>query len=279
MARRSDREILEEANRQLERQARALAEANASLEQEVTLRAQVEIDLLRSNRELEEFAYVAAHDLTAPLRQVFTFLDLLTRDCSTALDDQAQDYIAMASRSARHMKVLIDDLLQLARVDAEKQPATSVDLNLVLDQVLASLEPTIRETQATVTREALPTVKGIEGQMVQVFHNLIESGLKYRAERPPQIHISATHRDGRWVFCVRDNGIGIDPKCTEDVFKIFCRLHSGDEYPGTGIGLALCRRIIERHRGKIWVENTKPRTGSTFCFSLPNSPRTNRVVA
>ena len=286
MARRSAREAMERATCQLAEHAAALVEANARLEQSnaeleqaVRRRAQAELDLLRSNRELEEFAYVAAHDLTAPLRHVASFLELLERNYGHTLDEKAKDYIATASRSAKHMQALIGDLLTLARLDSQKQSPGIVDCNGVFDQVLALLEPAITEMQATVTRDAMPSVLGVERQLVQVLENLIGNALKYRSEQAPHIHVSAIQRDGEWVLCVRDNGIGIDPKHSGEIFKIFRRLHSTDEYPGTGIGLALCQRIIERHEGRIWLENAQPGAGSTFCFSLPNGTPTDDLAA
>lgn len=286
MARRSAREALENANHELEEQASVLEQANlqlersnADLEHEVGLRERAEVNLLRSNRELEEFAYVAAHDLTAPLRHVVTFLDLLQRDYGQTLDEQAKDYVAMASHSAKHVQALIGDLLTLARLDSERQPLAAVDCNAVVDRAVALLEPAIKEAGATVTHEPLPIVMGVEGQLLQVVQNLISNALKYRTEQPPSIHMSAIQRNGQWQLCVQDNGIGIDPHHADDVFKIFRRLHSDDEYPGTGIGLALCQRIVERHGGRIWLENSQPGAGSKFCFSLPNTTTPNNHVA
>lgn len=286
MTRKSARAALERANGQLESQAEALgaaneqlAQSNTELAKEVKHREQAEITLLRSNRELEEFAYVASHDLQAPLRHVISYLKLIELECSQRLDEKPKEYIAEATRSAKHMQALIQDLLTLARLDSRKQPAKLVDCNVVFKFVLDLLDPLIKESLAEITHDPLPTVTGVESQLLQVLQNLVGNALKYRNERPPAVHVSASSRDGMWVFCVRDNGIGIDPKHVEDVFKLFRRLHSGNEFPGTGIGLALCQRIVERHGGRIWIEKSSPGAGSTFCFSLPESSPNNNVAA
>jgi len=184
---------------------------NAALEQEVVLRTRAELNLLRSNRDLEEYVYAAAHDLTAPLRRVVAFLSLLEREYDGTLDKKAKDYIVAASRSAGQMQDLIDDLLTLARVDSNREPLAPVDCNVVFDRAVALLEHAIVEASATVTRDSLPTVMGVEGQLVQVLQNLIDNALKYRSKQSPRIHVTATKLDGQWEMCVTDNGIGLDP--------------------------------------------------------------------
>jgi signal transduction histidine kinase len=239
----------------------SIVEANRKLEQTVK-------DLERTNVELEQFAYVASHDLQEPLRMITGYTNLLSRRYKGKLDASADEFIDFAVDGAHRMRVLINDLLTYSRVGSQgKQPAPT-DCERVLRQVLAGLELAIRESAARVTHDPLPIVKGDEVQIGQLFQNLIGNALKYRNGGEPAIHIGCRRRAGDWMFLVRDNGIGIDPRFTEKIFAIFQRLHNREQYSGTGIGLALCKRIVERHGGKIWVES-EPGKGSTFFFTLP----------
>jgi len=225
-------------------------------------------DLARSNAELEQFAYVASHDLQEPLRMVASYTQLLARRYHDKLDQDANDFIAYAVDGANRMQRLINDLLAFSRVGTRGKPFEPTDCNTVLKDVLDNLQMSIEETQATVTYDELPTVMADESQLSQLFQNLIVNSIKFRSEQAPAIHISTQRLENEWQFSVRDNGIGIPPEFFERIFVIFQRLHARDDYPGTGIGLAVCKRIVERHGGRIWVAST-PGQGSTFSFTLP----------
>lgn len=229
-------------------------------------------DLKRSNEDLEQFAYLASHDLQEPLRMVASYLQLLERRYRERLGGDAGEFIDYAVEGATRMKSLIRDLLEYSRVGTSDRPFEAVDSDRVLDEALSNLEVAIKENDAEITREALPTVSADAKQIVQLFQNLVVNAIKFRSAEKPRIHIAARRRGGEWVFSVRDNGIGIDPKFADRVFIIFQRLHGRDEYPGTGIGLALCRKIVERHGGRIWVESA-PGAGATFFFTLPAAKR------
>ncbi len=225
-------------------------------------------ELKRSNTELEQFAYVASHDLQEPLRMVSSFTQLLEKQYKDKLDETALEYINFAVDGAQRMQVLIKDLLTYSRVNTKGDEFEEVYLDKVLDEVFLNLELRIEANHAVITRESLPKICADYSQMVQLFQNLIGNALKYRSKETPQIHISTQKKDKYWLFSVEDNGIGIDPKYANRIFMIFKRLHTNEEYEGTGIGLAICKRIIERHNGKIWVES-KPEKGSTFYFTIP----------
>ena len=226
-------------------------------------------ELERSNAELQQFAYVASHDLQEPLRTVTSFLQLLNRRFGGTLDDQAKEYIGFAVDGAARMHRLITDLLTYSRVTTHGRTFAPVSMDKVLDVVLGNLGAAISEAGAEIVRDPLPEVEADQAQMASLLQNLVGNAVKYRAPgTAPRIHVGA-ERDGEaWVFFVRDNGIGIDPKFFDRVFVIFQRLHARDEYEGTGIGLAVAKKIVERHGGRIWVEST-PGEGSTFRFSLP----------
>jgi light-regulated signal transduction histidine kinase (bacteriophytochrome) len=226
-------------------------------------------DLRRSNADLEQFAYVASHDLQEPLRMVASYTQLLSRRYRGRLDSDADDYIAFAVGGAMRMQRLISDLLSYSRVGTRGKPFQRVDTNDLLRQVCASLGAAIEESQAIITHDDLPMVLADEGQLGQLFQNLVGNAIKFRGPQPPRVHMSARHTSGVWEFAVRDNGIGIDQEHFDRIFVIFQRLHNRDQYPGTGIGLAICKKIVERHGGRIWVQS-QPGQGATFYFTLPD---------
>ncbi len=244
------------AGRQVEQAAAALRQANA--------------ELARSNAELEQFAYVASHDLQEPLRMVASFTQLLRKRYQGRLDDEADQFIHFAVDGALRMQRLITDLLAYSRVRDRGQPLRDTSCEEAFDRAVQNLREAVREADATVTRAPLPRVKGDATQLVQLLQNLIGNALKFRGAARPVIHVGARRPAGRgeWLFWVRDNGIGIDPQHLERVFVIFQRLHTQQEYPGSGIGLAVCRKIVERHGGRIWAES-EPGKGSSFYFTLP----------
>ncbi len=226
-------------------------------------------DLARSNRELEQFAYVASHDLKEPLRMVTSYLRLLEKKYGERLDEKAGQYINFAVDGAERMDRLIDGLLRYSRITSRSADFVMVDTNAVFAEAVANLEQAIRESGAEVTRDGLPQVRGDEMQLMMLMQNLIGNALKYRKEGlPPWVHVTANREGREWVFAVRDNGIGIEPEHHARIFQIFQRLHTQKEYPGTGIGLASCKKIVEHHHGRIWLESI-PGEGSTFFFSIP----------
>lgn len=226
-------------------------------------------DLKRSNAELEQFAYVASHDLQEPLRMVASFTQLLARRYKDKLDNDANDFINFAVDGATRMQNLINDLLTFSRVGTRSKPFTPTDTNIILKTVLNNLRTQIDETKANISYDPLPVIMADDSQMIQLFQNLISNAIKFHRENVnPEIHMSAEVKKDEWVFYVRDNGIGIDNKFFDRIFIIFQRLHKKDEYGGTGIGLAMCKKIVQRHDGKIWVES-EPGKGSTFYFSIP----------
>jgi len=225
-------------------------------------------ELEHSNRELEQFAYVASHDLQEPLRMVSSYTELLERRYGDKLDDKAREFIGYAVDGAVRMQRLINDLLEFSRVSTRGKALQPVDVTRVLGTVRANLSVAIQDAGALVTNDDLPTVMADETQLVQLLQNLIGNAIKFRGRERPHVHVGAQATATEWVFAVRDNGIGIAPEYFERIFVIFQRLHARDEYPGTGIGLAVCRRILDRHGGRIWVES-EPGRGSTFYFALP----------
>ncbi|HJW25014.1 MAG TPA: ATP-binding protein [Rhodocyclaceae bacterium] len=224
--------------------------------------------LLKSNLDLQQFAHVAAHDMQTPLRSIAGFAQLLCKDYEGRLDPNADLYLHQVVGNTRRLQLLIQDLLAYSRLDSQARPFEPTDLNQVFDEVLATLASPIRESGAEVTSGPLPTLAVDRIQIAQVLQNLIENGLKYNREKTPRVRVSAEFQDGEWLFEVRDNGIGIPAHQRERIFEIFRRLHTYQEYPGSGIGLAICHRIVERHGGRIWVE-PGPEGGSVFHFTLP----------
>ena len=226
-------------------------------------------DLARSNSELQQFAYVASHDLQEPLRMVASFTQLLGRRYREKLDDDARDFINYAVDGATRMQTLITDLLSYSRVGTQGKPLESTRCDEVLDRVLNNnLRLAIKESGVTISRDPLPTVLADPLQLGQLFQNLIANAIKFRGKGSPSVHVSAERRGGDWEIAVRDNGIGISQEHADRIFVIFQRLHTKTEYPGTGIGLAICKKIAERHGGRIWVQPT-PGGGSTFRFTIP----------
>ncbi|SDC72077.1 PocR ligand-binding domain-containing protein [Williamwhitmania taraxaci] len=225
------------------------------------------IDLKRSNEELEQFAYVASHDLQEPLRMVSSFTQLLEQKYSDKLDTDAHDFIHFAVDGANRMQMLINDLLEFSRVTTRGKEFIKLDTSSVLGQAINNLHAKITETCAIVTSDDLPFVVGDESQLIRLFQNLIDNAIKFRSEGTSIIHISCHSEAGYHQFSVKDNGIGIAPQYFERIFQIFQRLHTKVQYPGTGVGLAICKRIIERHNGKIWLESEVGK-GTTFYFTI-----------
>jgi light-regulated signal transduction histidine kinase (bacteriophytochrome) len=239
---------------------------------DITERKRAEEELQRSNAELQQFAYVASHDLQEPLRMVSSYTQLLAECYQGQLDAQADKFIAFATEGATRMQQLLEDLLDYSRVSRRPQPFEPINCTTILKDVLTDLAVTMQESSAVVTADSLPTVLGDRTQLRQLLQNLISNAIKFRREEPPLVHIRAEPQEDFWLFTVRDNGIGIDPQFAERIFVLFQRLHSRQEYPGTGIGLAICKKIVERHAGRIWVESHLGE-GSTFYFTLPRQPQ------
>jgi len=226
-------------------------------------------DLARSNKELEQFAYVVSHDLQEPARMVKGYVELLNQRYQNQLDAQADIFLHYAVDGAERMQEMIQALLDLSRIETHAQTFAPIDTEALVKRTLTMLHTIIEESNATITHTSLPTVHAEPAQLAQVFQNLITNALKFRREDvPPRIHIKAKGEDNTWVFSVADNGIGVDPGQADRIFQVFQRLHTQEEYPGTGIGLALSQKIVERHGGRIWVESA-PSEGATFYFTLP----------
>jgi signal transduction histidine kinase len=249
---------------------RILDELSAARAAHAALEARTE-DLQRSNSELEQFAYVASHDLQEPLRKVASFCQLLQRRYAGRLDAKADEYIEHAVDGAKRMQALINDLLAFSRVGRTAQTREPVSLGLLLAQAWANLATEVRRTHATIEQGELPVVLGEASLLTAVFQNLLSNALKFHGDQPPRVSVSV-RRDGRyWLFCFSDNGIGIEPEYADRIFVIFQRLHDKATYPGTGIGLAMVKKIIEYHGGRIWLD-TEVTSGSRFCFTLPMLP-------
>jgi PAS domain S-box-containing protein len=225
-------------------------------------------DLDRSNAELQKFAYVASHDLQEPLRMITSYLELLERRYKGQLDDKADQFIAYAVDGAARMQALISDLLNYSRVGTRGENFETVDCTAVLNNALRNLQVAIADNNASITHDPLPHLKADATQLTQLFQNLIGNAIKFRREDPPHIQISVKRTGENWLFSIQDNGIGIESQYTERIFVIFQRLHSRIEYPGTGMGLAICKKIVERHGGNLWVESI-PNESSVFHFTLP----------
>ena len=230
-------------------------------------------ELKQSNEELEQFAYIASHDLREPLRMISNYLDLLgSRYKGRILDQKAEEYIHFAADGAYRMRQLIDDLLEYSRIERKGKPAELVDMEIILNQVTRDLRLSIKESSTILTHDTLPSVWADRVQMFQLLQNLIDNAIKYRGKEPPRIHISVERSPREWIFSVHDNGIGILEDQREHIFLMFQRQHTKEEYPGTGIGLAIAKKIVERHGGRIWVKS-EINNGSTFLFSIPISSK------
>jgi signal transduction histidine kinase len=228
-------------------------------------------ELERSNAELGQFVYVASHDLQEPLRMVASYLQLVDTRYREKLDDDGREFIGFAVDGAKRMQLLINDLLSYSRVGKKGQPLQPAGCEQALQMAMRNLEVAIRESGVQITHDPLPTVMGDATQLEQLFQNLLGNAMKFRRDEPPKIHVGAEQKDGCWCLSVRDNGIGIEAQYFDRIFVVFQRLHSRSVYPGTGIGLAICKKIVERHGGAIWVESEFGK-GSTFCFTIPSSP-------
>ena len=245
------------------------------IEKELALKAD---DLVRSNRELQQFAYVASHDLKEPLRMVTNYVQLLHRRYGRTLDGEAKEYIDFAVEGSKRMYALVDDLLTYSRVDSSAVPFEPVAMDLVMTTALQDLGEASEKSGATVTATELPEVHADVQQMVQLMENLIGNAIKFRREEPPRVSLSAQLIGKEWIFSVKDNGIGIEKEYQDKVFQMFQRLHPRETFPGTGIGLAVCKKVVERHGGRIWFESELG-VGTTFFFSLPEKASERNGVA
>ncbi len=246
---------------QLRRQTELLARARAELERQAA-------ELSRSNAELEQFASVLAHDLREPLRAVLNYARLLASRGLRQSEDRSQRYLARVLGGAERLDRMIEGLLEFSRVGTRGRPPQPTDAQAVFEQACSDLRELIESAGATVTHEPLPTVMADETQLLRLIENLLANAIKFRGAEPPRVHVRAEWRQGEWVFAVRDNGIGIDARDYDRIFAPFQRLHRNADYPGDGLGLAVARRIVERHGGRIWVES-QPGKGSTFFFTMP----------
>jgi PAS domain S-box-containing protein len=242
-------------------------------DRDVTERREYEQKLEASNERLEQFAYAASHDLQEPLRMVSSYLQLIDSRYADAFDEDGREYLEFAVDGAERMRNMIQGLLEYSRVDTRGAPFEPVDLNDVMADVRNDLQVKIAESDAEITSGELPRVDGDAGQLRQLFQNLLDNAIEYSGEEPPRVEISAERNGEDWVISVSDSGIGIDPDEADRIFEVFQRFHAPDEHAGTGIGLALCQRIVERHGGEIWVES-EPGDGSTFKFTIPSGVET-----
>jgi signal transduction histidine kinase len=233
-------------------------------------RQQRETELQHVNEELRQFAYVASHDLQEPLRTVSIYVQLLAQSLRGQLDGETQEFMSYVVEGAQRMQALIIDLLAYSRMERQSAELTETDSEAVLEQALRDLRLAVAESGAVVTHDALPTVTAVPGQLRQMLENLLSNAIKFQGPEPLRIHLSAQRQGREWVFSVRDNGIGLDPQYAPRIFQMFQRLHTGRRYPGTGMGLTICKKIVEHHGGRIWVES-KPGQGATFYFTLPAS--------
>jgi signal transduction histidine kinase len=255
--------------------AERLNQSRSALQAEIAERQRAEqslkqtaLGLARTNHELQQFAYVASHDVQEPLRAIAGYLQLLARRYQGQLGVEADGYIRRSVAAAQRLQTLINDLLAYSRIDTRGREIAAVDCNQLLRNAVRQLEAEIRAAGATVEAEPLPTVVGDAEQLGQVFRNLLSNAVKFRRAEPPLVRVSAQRQEAQWLFSVQDNGLGIEPQYRERIFRVFQRLHAADEYAGTGMGLALGQKIVELHGGRIWVESEAGK-GSTFLFTIP----------
>lgn len=227
-------------------------------------------ELARSNGELQQFAYVVSHDLQEPLRSIAGYTQLLARRYKGKLGQDADEFIDGALSGTKRMQQLIIDLLDYSRVGSKGRKGERTTCDAALDEAIANLKTAIEESKAAITRADLPTLTTDSSQLVQVLQNLLGNAIKFRSDSKPEIHVSAERKDEEWIISVRDNGIGIPPDQSQRIFLLFQRLHERGKYPGTGIGLAICEKIVRGHGGRIWVES-EPGRGSVFSFTIPDS--------
>lgn len=246
--------------RELEQRNRELQQIRAELEETVTR-------LEKSNERLEQFAYAASHDLQEPLRMVSSYLRLIEKRYEDNLDEGGKEFLEFAVDGADRMRAMIEGLLQYSRVETQGKPLEPVELTAIFDDVQEDLQAKIRGTDTRITVDSLPPIEGDYNQLRQVFQNLLDNAIEYSGDETPDIHVSAERNSTEWTISVHDEGIGIEPADQEKIFEVFQRGHSRSEFDGSGVGLALCERIIERHGGEIWVES-EPSEGTTFSFTL-----------
>ncbi|MBI3936167.1 MAG: hypothetical protein HY323_04260 [Betaproteobacteria bacterium] len=264
----SARDHAEALNQELRSTQAALQKSNEELERRVEERT---AELSRINAELEKFAFVASHDLQEPLRTVANFAGLLEARYRDRLDEDANDYIAFIVEGTAHMRAMIDGLLAFSRAGAQYRAFAETDCEAVFGRAVEGLSAAIHESGATIVHDRLPRIFA-DGRLVeQVFRNLVGNAIKFRGREPPRVEVNVSSDDTHWIFSVRDNGIGISPRHHRRIFEIFERLHGADKYPGTGIGLAVCNKIVDSHGGKIWVESQEGQ-GATFRFTIPRLP-------
>ncbi len=265
----SEKEIIR-LKRQLSRERKARIQAEEIAEHATRELYEKNLDLNRANRDLEQFAYIASHDLQEPLRMVSSFTQLLAKRYRGRLDKDADDFIAFAVDGARRMQGMINDLLAYSRVGRPNADIVPVDANEAYHRAISNLTGTIEESAADITHDALPVVRAGNAELARLFQNLLGNAIKFRGDAPPKIHIAAVRDGAAWRFSVRDNGIGMPMDNREKIFDLFKRLGSREKYPGSGLGLAIAKRIVERSGGRIWVES-EPGRGSIFFFTLPAS--------
>jgi light-regulated signal transduction histidine kinase (bacteriophytochrome) len=261
---------------ELQQRVRELSRLNERLNREVEIRKKIEAnlqdyttELKLKNQELEQFAYVASHDLQEPLRMISSFTQLLGRKYRGNLDKEAEEYIAFTIEGATRMQQLINDLLAYSRIGTRGKEFKTINFEEIIQKAIYNLSLTIQETGAEIKFGPMPTITGDDSQLVQLIQNLISNAIKFRKEGiTPVINITAKKEPSHYIFTVADNGIGIAMEHKERIFQIFQRLHTRDKYPGTGIGLAICKKIVERHNGEIWVESEKGMGGTRFYFTI-----------
>ncbi len=276
---RKENAVRRRAEQELRASEEKLRDLNASLEARVAERSALAEErareLARSNSELQQFVHVASHDLKEPLRMINSFVQLLQKSFERKLDADGEEYMRYVLEGARRIQRLIDDLLSYTRLGARSILLEPVPVQAVVEEALTNLKITLEETKAAVTCGPMPEVEADRTHLVLLFQNLIGNGVKFNGGRKPKVHVGAREERDRWVFSVADNGIGIEPRYFDKIFVVFQRLHAREEYPGTGIGLALCKKVVEQHKGKIWVDS-EPGKGSTFYFTIPRTPSGGR---